>query len=154
MTSGATPSSRPLHSSGSSIGDSGQPAPEGLGTLVSGILADLQGIVRGEVALAKAELKEDAGIMGKAAGSLAAGAMIALVGFIFLMLGVTYLLNKSLEMWIAAGIVGLALLLIGAILVMSGKNKLSAASLKPTRTIDSIKEDQEWASHQIKSVGK
>jgi vacuolar-type H+-ATPase subunit I/STV1 len=92
--------------------------------------------------------------MGKAAGSLAAGAMIALVGFIFLMLGATYLLNKSLEMWIAAGIVGLALLLIGAILVMSGKNKLSAASLKPTRTIDSIKEDQEWASHQIKSVGK
>jgi uncharacterized membrane protein YqjE len=154
MTSGATPSSRPLTSPGSSQGDPAQPAPEGFGTLISGILSDLQGIVRGEVALAKAELKEDAGVIGKAAGSLAVGAMVALVGFIFLMLGVTYLLNKSLEMWISAGIVGLALLIIGAILVMSGKNKLSAASLKPTETIDSIKEDQEWASQQIKSVGK
>lgn len=154
MTSGATPSSRPLHSPGSGQRDPAQPAPEGFGTLISEILADLQGIVRGEVALAKAELKEDAGVIGKAAGSLAAGALVALVGFIFLMLGVTYLLNKSLEMWISAGIVGLALLIIGAILVMSGKNKLSAASLKPTRTIDSIKEDQEWASQQIKSVGK
>jgi uncharacterized membrane protein YqjE len=136
---------------GSTQGDS---APEGLGTLVSGILADLQGILRGEVALAKAELKEEAGLMGKAAASLVAGAIVALVGFIFLMLGVTYLLNKSLEMWIAAGIVGLALLLIGAIVVMAGKNKLSAASLKPTQTIDSLKEDQEWASQQIKSVRK
>jgi uncharacterized membrane protein YqjE len=154
MTSGATPSSRPLNASTATQGDPTRPASDGIGTLVSDLLADLQGIVRGEVALAKAELKEDAGVIGKAAGSLVAGALVALVGFIFLMLGVTYLLNKSLEMWIAAGIVGLALLIIGAILVMSGKNKLSAASLKPTRTIDSIKEDQEWASQQIKSVGK
>lgn len=135
-------------------GSANQPNPEGLGSLVTGIVEDLQGIVRGEVLLAKTELKEDVSILGKAAGSLVAGALIGLVGFIFLMLGVTYLINKSLELWISAGIVGLALLLIAGILVMSGKKAMSAASLKPTETMDSLKEDQEWANRQIKSVKK
>ncbi len=135
-------------------GGTNQSNPEGLGSLVTGIVEDLQGIVRGEVLLAKTELKEDVSILGKAAGSLVAGALIGLVGFIFLMLGVTYLINKSLELWISAGIVGLALLLIAGILVMSGKKAMSAASLKPTETMDSLKEDQEWANRQIKSVKK
>ncbi len=135
-------------------GDTNQSNPEGLGSLVTGIVEDLQGIVRGEVLLAKTELKEDVSVLGKAAGSLVAGALVALVGFIFLMLGVTYLINKSLELWISAGIVGLALLLIGAILLMSGKKAMSVASLKPTESIDSLKEDQEWANRQIKSVKK
>jgi uncharacterized membrane protein YqjE len=136
------------------MGNSNQANPEGLGSLVTGIVEDLQGIVRGEVLLAKTELKEDVSVLGKAAGSLVAGGVVAFVGFIFLMLGVTYVLNQWLEMWLAAGIVGIALLLIGGILVMSGKKAMSAASMKPTETIDSLKEDQEWANQQIKSVKK
>jgi len=134
--------------------DSTTPEAESLGTLVTGIVADLQDIVRGEVQLAKTELQEDASALGKGAAAIAVGALVALVGFIFLMLGVTYLLNKSLEMWLAAGIVGVVLLVIGIIAALVGKNQLSAASLKPEKTIDSLKEDQEWASRQIKSVTK
>lgn len=135
-------------------GTAGQSNPEGLGSLMSGIIEDLQGIVRGEVLLAKTEIKEDVSVLGKAAGALVAGGLVAFVGFIFLMLSVTYLLDKWLELWIAAGIVAIALLLIGGILVMSGKKAMSAASLKPTETLDSLKEDQEWANRQIKSVKK
>jgi uncharacterized membrane protein YqjE len=136
------------------VAGTSQPNPDGLGSLVTGIVEDLQGIVRGEVLLAKTEFKEDVSILGKAAGSLVAGALIGLVGFIFLMLAVMYLLNKSLELWISAGIVAVALLLIAGILVMSGKKAMSAASLKPDETIDSLKEDQQWANQQIKSVRK
>jgi len=128
--------------------------PEGLGSIVSGIVEDLQGIVRGEVLLAKTEIREDISAMGKGATSLAIGAMVALVGFIFLMLGVTYLINKSLEMWISAGIVGVALLVIGGIMAMAGKKTLSASTPKMSETIDSLKEDQKWANQQIKSVKK
>jgi uncharacterized membrane protein YqjE len=127
---------------------------DSLGSIVSGIVEDLQHIVRGEVQLAKTELKEEAGQMGKGAGMAGAGAFIGLVGFIFLMLGVTYLLNTWMRMWIAAGIVGLALIIIAAILASSGKNKIQEANLKPEQTIDSLKEDQEWASRQMKSVKK
>jgi uncharacterized membrane protein YqjE len=131
-----------------------QPSPEGLGSIVSGIVKDLQEIVRGEVKLAKTEIKEDVSAMGKGAASIAAGGIVAFVGFVFLMLSATFVLSKWVEMWIAALIVAVALLLIGAILAMSGKKKLSASSLKPTESMESLKEDQAWASQQIKSVKK
>jgi len=127
---------------------------ESLGETFTGIIQDVQNIIRGEVQLAKTEIKEDAGKLGGALGMIGAAVFLALVGFIFLMLGVTYLLNKSLEMWIAAGIVGLALLLIGVILALSGKKTLQEANMVPDKTIESLKEDKEWASRQINSVKK
>jgi len=127
---------------------------EGIGSLVAGLIGDLQEIVRGEVRLAKAELRDDAMTMGRAAGMLAAGAFLGLVGFTFLMLAVAYLLYEEagLDRWLAVGIVALALLAVAAVLAMVGKNRLSAANLKPEQTIESLKEDQEWAKQQIRSV--
>lgn len=125
---------------------------ESLGDTITGIVKDLQEIVRGEVQLAKTEIKEDASQMGKALGMVGAAALLGLTGFIFLMLGVTYLLNKSLEMWLSAGIVGLVLLIIGAIVGMAGKSQMQQANFKPEQTIESVKEDKEWASRQINSV--
>ncbi len=125
-----------------------------LGDTVTGVIEDVQNIVRGEVQLAKTEIKEDVSKLGQGAGMIGGAAFLALVGFIFLMLGVTYLLNKSLEMWLSAGIVGLALLIIGAIVGVIGKNQIQKANLVPDKTIESLKEDKEWASHQINSVKK
>jgi uncharacterized membrane protein YqjE len=127
---------------------------ESLGTLVTGIVEDLQNIVRGELALAKAELKEEGASIGRGAGMLVGGAIVSLVAFIFLMLGLTYLINRWLTMWQSAALVGAGLLVIAIILLMAGKNKVSSANLTPNQTIDSLKEDQQWASQQIKSVGK
>jgi uncharacterized membrane protein YqjE len=118
------------------------------------VIEDLQAIVRGEVQLAKAEIREDASRIGSGAAMIAVGALVGLVGFIFLMLGVTYLLNKSIEMWLAAGIVGLVLLAIAAAVALSGRSRVRAANLTPVQTIDSLKENKEWASRQMKSVRK
>jgi cell division protein FtsW (lipid II flippase) len=122
--------------------------------MISGLLKDLQDLVRGEVALAKAEIKEDVSTAGKGVAAMATAAFFGLTGFIFLMLGLTYLLNIWMRMWIAATIVGVLLVVIAAVLGMSGKKKLSASSLKPEQTIDSLKEDQQWAKAQISSVKK
>ena len=137
---------------GDTVGDQSQGS--GLGSIVTGIVEDLQNIVRGEVQLAKTELKEEATLMGKGAGKIGAGVFFGLVGFIFLMLGVTYVLNQWLEMWLSALIVGAVLALIGAILAMSGKSQMQSADLKPDKTIQSVKEDKEWASRQMNSVRK
>lgn len=148
------PSGRPPIDGSESLNQNPAATGESLGDTVTGIIQDVQNIIRGEVELAKTEVKEDVGKLGKAAGMIGAAAFLALVGFIFLMLGVTYLLNKSLEMWISAGIVGLALLIIGAILGVVGKNQMQEANMVPDKTIDSLKEDKEWASRQINSVTK
>lgn len=122
--------------------------------LLSGLLRDLQDLVRGEIALARTELKEDATTAGRGIAMIAAGAIVGLTGFIFLMLGATYLLNKWVEMWIAAAIVGAVLAVIAAIVASAGRGKLSATNMKPELSIDSLKEDKEWAKQQMNSVKK
>ena len=126
---------------------------EGIGSLISGTLKDLQELVRSEVQLAKTELKEDAAAAGRGIALIAAGALIGLVGFILLMFAVSSLLNEWIEeLWLARAIVALALAVIAAILVSRGRSQLSAANLKPEQTIDTLKEDQAWAKQQINSV--
>lgn len=125
-----------------------------LGDTVMGIIKDVQDVIRGEVQLAKTEIKEEATQMGKGAGMIGAGVFFALIGFIFLMLALTYVLDQWLQMWLSALIVGAGLVIIAAILAMSGKKQIESASLKPEQTIDSLQEDKEWASQQIKSVKK
>jgi len=122
-----------------------------IGGLLSGLLRDVQQMVRGEMALARAEIKDDVSTIGTSIASLAIATIFALTGFILLMLGVTYVLNMYMRMWIAAGIVGLVLLAIGGMLAMGAKKKLSAASLKPDQTIDSLKETKTWAQQQMNS---
>jgi uncharacterized membrane protein YqjE len=127
-------------------------APEGLGPLIRGIMQDLQEMLRDEIQLGKAELKEDAGTIGRAGGMLGAASLFSLVGFIFIMLALVYLLSKVLPNWLAAGIVGLALAITGAILGLLGKDQLSTANLKPEQTIESLKEDKAWAQEQIEDI--
>jgi len=144
-------------SSGSPIDDARdtiRDTADNVGATIGSIIEDLQGIVRGEVQLAKTELKEEAGQMGRGAGMIGAGVFFGLVGFIFLMLAITYLLAEWMDMWIAAGIVAVVLIIVAAILAMSGKNQISDANLTPDQTIDSLKEDKEWASRQMNSVKK
>ncbi|HEX5500045.1 MAG TPA: phage holin family protein [Thermomicrobiales bacterium] len=125
---------------------------ESLGALVSGLLQDLQDLVRAEIALAKAELKDDATTAGKAGAVLAAGGVVGLVAFIFLMLAVTFLLAIWLPLWVSALIVAVVLGIVAAILVLRGKQSLSQANLAPEQTIATLKEDQAWARRQINSV--
>ena len=125
---------------------------EGIGSLISGTLKDLQELVRAEVQLAKTELKEDAKTIGSAAGMVVAAAVLGLVGLIVLMIGVAWLLAESMDRWLAFGIVGVVLLALAGILALVGKNRVSAASLKPEQTIETLKEDQAWAKQQINSV--
>lgn len=125
---------------------------EGIGSLISGLIKDMQDLVRGEIQLAKTELKEDASAAGKGIGFLVAGALIGLVALVFIALTAAALLDKWMQTWIAVGIVTLVLIVIAAILALSGKNKLSASNMKPEQTIASLKEDQEWAKQQINSV--
>jgi len=126
---------------------------EGIGSLIAGLIQDLQDLVRAEVKLAKTELREDVQKITGAAGLLVAGGVVGLVGFIFLMLTLMYLLNEWIgRLWISAGVVTLALVIATAILVMTGRDRLRAANLKPEQTIATLKEDQAWARQQINSV--
>ena len=125
---------------------------EGIGELVGGVVKDLQDMVRGEVQLAKTELKESAVGAGKGIGFLIGSALLGTIGFTFLMLALTALLDDLMPRWAAAGVVALGLLALAGILALLGKRALSSGALKPNQTIDTLKEDKEWAQQQINSV--
>lgn len=125
---------------------------EGIGSLVSGVVKDLQDLFRAEIQLAKTELKEDAQATGKAAGAMVAGGVVGLVGFVFLMLAATYALALALPLWLSALIVAVVLIVVAAVLALWGKKELAATKMGPEQTIATLKEDQAWAKQQISSV--
>ncbi len=56
-----------------------------------------------------------------------------------------------IPMWLAALIVGLVVAGIGYLLIQRGLSALKAVDLAPKQTIETIKEDVEWAKTQIGS---
>jgi uncharacterized membrane protein YqjE len=116
--------------------------------ILQGIVGNIQNIIRSEVRLAKTEMKEEATAAGKAAGMLAAGAVLAIYAVGILLLCLVYALSGPLPAWAAALVVGLVVAAIAGILVMIGMNRIKSVSPKPEQTIDSIKEDVQWVKQQ------
>jgi len=125
--------------------------PEGsIAGLLQEIVGNVQGIIRSEVRLAKAEVKEDATSMGKAAGMLAAGAVLGIYALGILLLFLIYALEGPVPDWAAALIVGLVVAAVAGILVYVGLNRVKSVNPAPDKTIDSFKEDIQWVKQQTR----
>ena len=96
-----------------------------LGTLVTGVTEDLSTLIRGEIDLAKTELRDSAQVMSKGAALLAAAAAVAGTAGLFLLLTFAWLLVQwGLPYWAAFGIVTLLLAITAAILAVVGRKQL------------------------------
>lgn len=94
---------------------------ETLGRLVARTTADLSTLVRGEVALAKAELKQSAASAGKGGGMLVAAGVLAFVAFLMLSAAAAYgLVAAGLDPALGFLVVGLVYLLVTGILGFVG----------------------------------
>ena len=109
-------------------------------------------LAKQELQLATAEMQEKGrkaapgvGMIGAAAGLalLAAGALTA-----FLIL----VLDGLMATWLAALLVGLVYALVAGVLYVIGKQRVAdAGPFLPEQTIETVKEDIEWAKTQIGS---
>ncbi|MFL6165897.1 MAG: phage holin family protein [Ornithinibacter sp.] len=106
-----------------------------IGQLVADATHDLEGIVRGEIALAKAEVTDGAKVLGKGAGLLAGAAFLALIGFVFLLHSAAWGISTWLPVWAGYLIVAVVVLIVGAILALLGKKALDQARPAPERAI-------------------
>jgi len=118
--------------------------------LLQEIVGNIQGIIRSEVRLAKAEVTEDASTMGKAAGMLVAGAVLGIYALGILLLFVIYALEGPVPDWAAALIVGLVVAAVAGILVKIGLDRVKSVNPAPDKTIDSVKEDIQWVKQQTR----
>jgi hypothetical protein len=121
-----------------------------LGDLFSDLSRETTTLVRQEVQLAKAELTQSATEAARGIGMLVAGGAVAYAGLLFLLLAIVYgLIEAGWDAWLSALVVGLVVVALGAILVLRARESLKPANLAPRRTIETLKEDQEWAKEQI-----
>ena len=121
-----------------------------LGELFTELARETSTLVRQEVQLAKAELTQSATEAARGIGMLVAGGAVAYAGLLFLLLAIVYgLIEAGWEPWVSALVVGLVVVAIGAVLVLRARESLKPANLAPRRTVETLKEDQEWAKEQI-----
>lgn len=113
--------------------------------LVADLWRDAASLIRGEAALAKAELSEKAARASAGLVWLASGAAVLLAGFIFLLFTAMTLLALVLPEehapWLAPLVVGIATLPLGLLLLARGRRSLSPDSLTPTQSARSMRKD-------------
>jgi uncharacterized membrane protein YqjE len=114
------------------------------------IVANVQGIVRAEVRLAKAEVKEEASKAGRAAAILGAGIVTAIYTVGLLLLTILFALATAMPLWAAALILFVLLAVATAILLSIGKKRFQAVHATPEKTIETMKENVEWVKSQTK----
>ena len=121
---------------------------ESVGSLVGRLTTHVSQLMQQELALAKAELRDEVKQAGKGAGMLAgagfAGWMLALFASLTLM----YLLDMGMNITLAALIVTLLWAAVAAALFVMGRKQLKQVNPKPEQTVESLKEDKEWLKAQ------
>ena len=120
-----------------------------LGDLFSSLTEDLSTLIRKEVDLARTETTEKVTRATRSIVSIIAGGMIAYAGLIALIIAVIVGLSRFMPLWLSALIVGIVVVAIGAIMISSGRGSLANMSVMPEKTVESMKENTEWAKEQV-----
>ena len=118
--------------------------------LIASVVSDAQRLVGLEVALAKQEAKELATANAIAAGVMALGGLLTTLA-ILVAVPVTVVMLVPWK-WEAAAVWAGAYLVIGLLLVIVGKARLQLRL--PPRTVESLKENKEWALRRVRSNGR
>jgi uncharacterized integral membrane protein len=113
--------------------------------VIKNAIRDAQDLVRSEVALAKAEVRQEVRRLGVGAGVLAGAALAAIIAVIFLMTTIAWAIADLLDwpVWSGFGIVTVLLAVAAGALGYIGKKRITAARHMP-RTVDTFKENIEW----------
>jgi uncharacterized membrane protein YqjE len=119
---------------------SSTPSKDALQRLIDGI----QTLIREHLALARAELKDDARAMGKDLLVGAAGVPALAAGYLLLMMAIGYLLALWIPTWLAFGIVACANLGVGGAVSFVGIRKVMRERVGMRRTGEELQRDKAW----------
>lgn len=122
-----------------------------LGDLVATATRDLSRLLHQEVELAKVEIKREVAAAGKGAGLVGGAGFAGLLALIFLSIAAAYGISAlGLPLGWGFFVVGALYLAAAAALGLSGKKKIGEVGV-PERTIETVKDDLEWAKHPTRT---
>jgi len=132
--------------------------PNSIPSLLRDLRDETTTLFRQEVALAKTEMKENVSRMTSHAVHIAVGGFVAYAGIIVFLIGIGHLLGALLiragldpqvSQWLAPSIIGLVVAIIGWAMLAKAKNAMAHEDLKPRQTIDSLRENKQWAQSKL-----
>jgi uncharacterized membrane protein YqjE len=109
-------------------------------------------LVRQEIDLAKAEVSEKGKKAGVGLGMFGAAGVTALLALMSFTAFFILLLAEAVDGWLAALIVTVVYGAVAAVLGLQGKEKVKEATPPAPQTVETVKEDIEWAKHPTTSV--
>jgi Putative Actinobacterial Holin-X, holin superfamily III len=130
-------------------------ASESTAELVKDLSREVSDLVRQEIALARAEMMQKGRKAGRGAGMLSGAAVLGLAAVGGSMATCILLLDLVLPTWLAALIVTAAYAAVAAVLGLRGKEEISEVGPPtPDRTVESVKEDVQWAKTRATSSSR
>lgn len=124
-----------------------------VGELLKQLANETTTLVRQELELAKAEMREKASKAGPGFGMWGAAGGTALLALGSLTAFLILALDGAMPNWLAALVVGLVYAAIAGFLYHRGKQKVQeAGSPVPEQTVETLKEDVQWAKHPTTSA--
>jgi uncharacterized membrane protein YqjE len=125
-----------------------------IGELVKELASQTSTLVRQEIALAQAEVTQKGKLAGKGAGMLAGAAVAGLLALGTLTALLIVVLDSFLELWLAAAIVLVLWAIVALVLARAGQAALKRATPPAPQTVETVKEDIQWAKTQTGSAGR
>ena len=125
-----------------------------VGDLLKQLSQETATLARKEVELARAEITQNAKQAGIGAGMFGGAGVAGLLALGSLTACLIALLSTAMEVWIAALIVTVVWSVIAGVLALIGRNKVQEATPPAEQTVDSIKEDVQWAKTQRPSAAR
>jgi uncharacterized membrane protein YqjE len=117
-----------------------------VGDLMKELAEQTSTLVRQELALARAELTEKGRTAGLGLGLIGGGGGLALFAFGALTAALILLLDEAMAAWLAALIVAVVYGAVAAVLALRGKERIEESTPPvPEQTVETLKEDVEWA---------
>ena len=124
-----------------------------MGELVKELSRQTSVLVRQEVELAKVELTEKGKKAGVGAGMFGTAGVLGLFGLALLTAALVIGLAGLMEDWVAAVIVGVVYLVAAGVAALQGRDKVREAGPPiPEQTVETVKEDVQWAKNQASSA--
>jgi len=121
-----------------------------IGELFATLASETGTLVRQEIALAKVELGQKASRIGSNVAQLAIGGAVAYAALLALLAGIIGLLSQAMSWWAAAIVVAIAVGIVASVMISKALASLKQTELAPRQTVETLKEDAEWAKHQMK----
>jgi uncharacterized membrane protein YqjE len=128
---------------------------QSMGELFKQLSDDMSTLVRQELKLAQAELTEKGKTAGIGVGVFGVAAIVGVLALLTFTACVVAALATGMEVWLAALIVTIVYAVAAGGLALVGKQKVAQATPPvPEQTVETVKEDVQWAKTQLPSGRK